>query len=81
MELILQLLRKQTRCTCATLHVKSTNAAAVRFYERLGFTCDPETGFLENHYYIDGKHYDAQYFQQDLRPGILGVIKAYCSLL
>eukprot|EP00966_Prymnesium_polylepis_P118521 2740491-Prymnesium_polylepis.1 len=81
MDAILHLLRERTACETAALHVKLLNDAAVSFYRKYGFRTRPDEDFCKDHYYIDGKHYDAQYFQQDLRTGFLGVIKAYCSLL
>ena len=63
--------RWETHCSCATLHVKSTNGAAVGFYERLGFTCDPIDGFLENHYYIDGRHWHAYRYTRSLRHPLM----------
>ena len=84
MELILQLLRRETACDYATLHVKSINAAAVGFYERMGFTCDPMDGFLENHYYIDGQHWHAYRYTRSLRHPLYAFVRdlrASCSVL
>jgi len=81
MELILQLLRSRTHCDYAALHVKTLNIAAVRYYERLGFTCDPNTGFLPSHYFIDGQHWDAYRYTRPLRSPLMALVKDYCALL
>ena len=59
MDLIFRQLRAKTQCEYAALHVKTINHAAVSYYEKLGFTRDPHAGYLPNHYYIDGQHWDA----------------------
>ena len=56
---IIHMLRERTPVEPILLHVKTENAGAVAFYQRLGFRIDEATGFSENHYLIDGKHYHA----------------------
>jgi len=81
MDLIFQLLRKRTQCEYAALHVKTLNTAAVRYYERLGFTCDPYTGYLRNHYFIDGRHWDAYRYTRPLRGPLMSFLFEYCAIL
>ena len=81
MELILKLLRTQTDVEYAALHVKSINVAALGFYERMGFTCDPESGFLKNHYFIDGKYWDAYRYTKPLRNPLMAALREYCAVL
>ncbi len=81
MEMMLRLLRTKTDCDYATLHVKSTNVAAVGFYERMGFTCDPHVGYLKNHYFINGKHWDAYRYSRSLRHPLLMFVRDMCSIL
>jgi hypothetical protein len=53
------MLRERTAAEVVILHVKTENAGAFAFYQRLGFVIDEATGFSENHYLIDGKNYHA----------------------
>jgi hypothetical protein len=52
MDEILSLMHRETTCAYAALHVKALNSAAVAFYERHGFECDPIHGVLRRHYWI-----------------------------
>ena len=81
MRRILHLLRTTTRADYAALHVKCANTAAVEFYESMGFSCDPDTGFLQNHYFIDGRHWDAYRYTKLLRSPIAAILRDYCSIL
>ena len=55
MDAILHLMQRETTCAYAALHVKALNTAAVTFYERHGFECDPLNGVLRRHYWIDNE--------------------------
>lgn len=81
MDIIFCELRAKTDCEYATLHVKTINRAAVSYYEKLGFTCDPQSGFLPSHYYIDGQHWDAYRYTRPLRGPLLAFVHEYCTLL
>jgi len=82
MELIFRLLRASTHCEYAGLHVKTLNTAAVKYYERLGFVCDHSMGgYLPNHYYIDGKHWDAYRYTRPLRGPLMAFVHQNCALL
>ncbi|KAL1508748.1 hypothetical protein AB1Y20_004843 [Prymnesium parvum] len=78
---IIELLRERTECETAVLHVKLLNKAAVNFYHKNGFHSHPIEGLCRDHYYIEGKHYDALLFKRDLHSGLFGKIKSYCALL
>lgn len=56
---VIVMLRERTAAEVVILHVKTENAGAFAFYQRLGFVIDEATGFSENHYLIDGKNYHA----------------------
>ena len=81
MEAILRLLRTRTQCDYVTLHVKSINTAALGFYHRMGFTTDPHDGFLANHYYIDGKRWDAYRYTKALRHPMVTFMRDLCPIL
>jgi len=69
LQLCLEMLRDRTRCMIAQLHVKSLNASAVAFYQRLGWVADEAEGrggLCSNHYLIDGVLYDAKALKLDL---------------
>ena len=55
--------------------------AALGFYERMGFTSDPHDGFLKDHYYIDGKHWDAYRYSRPLRHPLYVFVRDMCSIL
>lgn len=84
MEQILQLLIKQTSAEYVALHVKSANRAAVHFYESQGWSCDPIDGYLPNHYYIDGRQWDAYRYTRSLRSPmavLLRDVASACAIL
>jgi ribosomal protein S18 acetylase RimI-like enzyme len=82
MDQILKLLAKYTTAEYVALHVKSANRAAVRFYERLGWACDPLEGYLPNHYYIDGQHWDAYRYTRALRSPFAILFRDFgCQIL
>lgn len=84
MEQILRLLRAQTRCEYAALHVKTANEAAVRFYDRMGFTVHPDEGLLREHYLINGQRWDAYRYTRSLRTPwtpIQQMVRDYCVIL
>lgn len=81
MDLILRLLKTHTPCDYAALHVKSINKAAVAYYERLGFECDGTTGFLPNHYFINGQYWDAFRYTKPLRSPVMAFVHEYCNIL
>ena len=84
MEQILRLLRAETRATYAALHVKAANRAACGFYDRLGFTCDPNDGYLVNHYHLYGENWDACRYTRPLRSPIAALFRDYmdaCAIL
>jgi len=63
----LELVVAHVPCDVATLHVKSDNLGALRFYERYGFIVDPD-GFCKDHYLIEGVLYDAYRLTYSLLP-------------
>ena len=63
----LELVVARVPCDVATLHVKSDNLGALRFYERYGFVIDPD-GFCKDHYLIEGVLYDAYRLTYSLPP-------------
>lgn len=81
MQQIIRLLRSHTCCDSVTLHVKSTNWVALGFYESLGFACSPSTGYLPNHYLIDGRRWDAYKYTKPLRGALHTALRGICSLL
>lgn len=81
MDEILALIRERTACEAAVLHVKILNEAAVHFYHRYGFFTDESNDFCRNHYFIDGKHYDARRYELPLQTKLSMLLKSYCRLL
>ena len=81
MQRMLHLLRTATRAEYAALHVKAANRAAVDFYESMGFSCDPDAGYLPSHYYIDGRHWDAFRYTKPLRSPLSAMLREYCAVL
>ena len=86
-EEIMRLLRRRTLCEVAELHVKCANAAAVAFYERNGFERGlAEDGLCRNHYFLDGRHWDAYVYTRSLYVPLTTRIKeawreAVCAVL
>ena len=82
MEQILKILARQTKAEYAALHVKAANRAAVKFYEALGWECNPVDGYLPSHYYIDGRNWDAYRYTRSLRSPISVMLRDLgCALL